>query len=81
MSDIGTDFDAEAIKFAGTAYLISQRDGITPEEAAVRLGKLLGTPDVVEAAVAEATERKEAVATAVASIDAAVAELKAKLGI
>lgn len=73
MSDTGTNFDPEAIKFAGTAYLISQRDGITPEEAARRLGNLLGTPDVIAAAIAEKAERE-------AAINAAFEDLKAKLG-
>lgn len=81
-----SEFSKEAIMFTGTAYLISQRDGITPEEAAVRLGELLGSADVLaqvqadQAAAAERDAAKEAaVQETVTTISSKLDELRALL--
>ena len=77
--DPAADWDEATIRFTGTAYLIAQRDGISPEEAAINLANLLGSEDVIAKANAEKAAQEQAAAEKEAAVNQKVSEITAKI--
>lgn len=82
------EFNANTAVFVALAEWVAKRDGITPDEAAERLGNLFNSPEV-QAQVAEEAAAKEApvvdaensIQTAVAEIEASFDKLRESLGL
>lgn len=74
-----SEWPEDVVRFTGVAYLISQRDGISPEEAAINLGNLLGSPDVIAEAQAAAAAQQEAQAAKAAAVNDTVSVISDKL--
>lgn len=86
MSDVQAPFDPQEVVFTALAHWIAERDGITPDQAAINLGALLGSDEVAaQVAADKAKENAPVIAAqtaaqeAVAKITQVLADLKAAL--
>ena len=70
------EFNAQVAVFVALAHWVSERDGISVDEAASNLGNLFSSPEVQAQVAVEEAAKEAPIAHAEESIQSAVAEIE-----